>query len=115
MSQDVRQRIETLRRAIRRHNYLYHVLDAPEISDAAFDALVNELKALEQADPELITPDSPTQRIGGQVQEVFAKVAHPAPILSLANAFSADEVRAWHERIRRLLPPETPLEFVCEP
>jgi len=115
MSEGTQQRIAHLREVIRRHNYLYHVMDAPEISDAEYDALLTELRDLEQAHPQWITPDSPTQRVGGQVQEQFTKVEHPAPILSLANAFSADEVRAWHERIRRLLPPETVLQFVVEP
>jgi len=115
MSEGTRQRIAHLREVIRHHNYLYHVMDAPEISDAEYDALLTELRDLEQAHPEWITPDSPTQRVGGQVQEQFTKVEHPAAILSLANAFSADEVRAWYERIRRLLPPETPLQFVVEP
>jgi DNA ligase (NAD+) len=115
MSQETRQRIERLREVIRRHNYLYHVLDAPEISDAEYDALLSELRELEQAHPEWVTADSPTQRVGGQVQEQFAKVEHPAPVLSLGNAFSADEVRAWHERILRLLPSGTPLQFVVEP
>jgi DNA ligase (NAD+) len=115
MSEGTQQRIAHLRDVIRRHNYLYHVMDAPEISDAEYDALLTELKDLEQAPPEWTTPDTPPQRVGGQVQEQFTKVEHPAPILSLANAFSADEVRAWQERIRRLLPPDTPLQYVVEP
>jgi len=115
MSQELQQRIDRLRKAIRRHNYLYHVLDAPELSDAEYDALFNELRELEQAHPQLVSADSPTQRVGGQAQDQFSKVEHPAPILSLSNAFSADEVRAWHERIMRLLPEPTPLQFVVEP
>ncbi len=115
MSNDIRQRIEHLRQEIRRHVYLYYVLDAPEISDAEYDALMNRLRELEQAHPELVTADSPTQRVGGQAQEQFAKVRHPAPILSLGNAFSSDEVRAWRERLLRLLPPGTLLQFVVEP
>jgi DNA ligase (NAD+) len=115
MSQAIRQRIEQLRQVIRRHNHLYHVLDAPELSDAQYDALFNELRELEQAHPQWITADSPTQRVGGQVQEQFTKVDHPAPILSLSNAFTADEVRAWHQRILRLLPNGTDLQFVVEP
>jgi DNA ligase (NAD+) len=107
--------MEHLRDVIRRHNYLYHVLDAPQISDAEYDALLSELRDLEQAHPQWITADSPTQRVGGQVQEQFTKVEHPAPILSLGNAFSPDEVRTWHERILRLLPSEMPLQFVVEP
>jgi len=107
--------MENLRQSIRRHTHLYYVLDAPEISDAEFDALMNRLRELEQAHPELVTPDSPTQRVGGEVQDQFSKVNHPAPILSLGNAFTAEDVRAWHERILRLLPAGTSLQFVVEP
>lgn len=109
------ERIEHLREQIRYHNYRYHVLDAPVISDAEYDALMNELRWLEEMYPELVTPDSPTQRVGGAPVEKFAKVRHPRPILSLANAYSADEVRAWWERIRKLIPPGTPVRFVVEP
>jgi len=115
MSDDIQQRIESLRQLIRHHGYLYYVLDAPEISDAEYDALMNRLRELEEAHPEFITPDSPTQRVGGQVQEQFNKVRHPAPILSLSNAFTSDDVRSWHERLLRLLPSGTPLQFVVEP
>ncbi|MGQ9493438.1 MAG: NAD-dependent DNA ligase LigA [Anaerolineae bacterium] len=115
MPSDIRQRIENLRQLIRHHDYLYYVLDAPEISDAEYDALMRELRELEAVHPELITPDSPTQRVGGEVQEQFVKVQHPAPILSLSNAFDRDEVRAWHERICKLLPAATKLQFVVEP
>ncbi len=115
MSDDTRERIESLRQVIRRHVHLYHVLDAPEISDAEFDALMNRLRELEDANPEFVTPDSPTQRVGGGLQEQFTKVSHPGPILSLSNAFDGDEVRAWHQRIRRLLPVDTSLQFVLEP
>jgi DNA ligase (NAD+) len=115
MSDDARQRIESLRQLIRHHGYQYYVLDAPQISDAEYDALLNKLRALEEAHPRFTTPDSPTQRVGGEVQEQFSKVRHPAPILSLGNAFNGDEVRAWHQRILRLLPSGTPLDFVVEP
>jgi DNA ligase (NAD+) len=115
MSEDARQRAESLRRLIQHHTYQYYVLDAPEISDAEFDALMNSLRELEEAHPEVVTPDSPTQRVGGEIQEQFRKVNHPAPILSLSNAFEADDVRAWHERILRLLPAGTSLQFVVEP
>ena len=107
--------VEKLREVIRHHAHLYYVLDAPEISDAEYDALLNKLRELETAHPELITPDTPTQRVGGEPQAQFAKVRHPAPILSLGNAFSSDEVRAWHERIRKLLAADTRLQFVVEP
>ena len=109
------ERLERLRAAIRHHDHRYHVLDDPEVSDAEFDALVRELRALEEEHPELRTRDSPTQRVGGAPQERFAKVRHPAPMLSLANAFRADEVRAWHERVLRLLPTGTNLAWVVEP
>ena len=117
MSEDARKQIQALRQTIQRHNYLYYVLDAPEISDTEYDALMTRLRELETAHPELVTRDSPTQRVGGQVQALggFAKLRHPAPILSLSNAFNADEVRAWHERILRLLPAGTRLQFVVEP
>ena len=114
---DVQTRIAELRQQINLHNYRYHVLDSPIISDAAYDKLVVELRQLEAEHPELITPNSPTQRVGGQPSEKFAKVRHPRPILSLGNAFDADGVRAWWERIRKLLPPSrgSPIAFVVEP
>ncbi|WP_052343941.1 NAD-dependent DNA ligase LigA [Kallotenue papyrolyticum] len=108
-------RIERLREQIREHNYRYYVLDAPIISDAEYDALMRELRELEAAYPELITPDSPTQRVGAPPAERFAKVRHREPMLSLANAFSVDDLRAWYERIRRLLGAETAIAFVVEP
>ncbi len=112
---DLRARAEELRRQIHFHNYRYHVLDSPLISDAEFDALMRELQAIEQAHPKLITPDSPTQRVGGAVAERFEKVRHPAPILSLGNAYSADEVRAWFERIARVDRRVLTARFVVEP
>jgi DNA ligase (NAD+) len=93
------ERAAELRRLINEHAYRYHVLDAPIISDAEYDALFNELKALEAEHPALASPDSPTQRVGGAVAEGFAKVRHAQPILSLASAFDAAGVRAWHERV----------------
>jgi DNA ligase (NAD+) len=109
------RQVEVLRESIRHHAHLYYVRDAPEISDAEYDALMNRLRELEAAHPELVTPDSPTQRVGGEAQAQFVKVRHPASILSLGNAFSSDEVRAWHERIRKLLPADERLQFVVEP
>jgi DNA ligase (NAD+) len=109
------RQIAALRAAIRRHAHLYYVMDAPQISDAEYDALMNRLRELEAAHPELVTPDSPTKRVGGEPQAQFVKVRHPAPILSLGNAFSSDEVRAWYERIRKLLPADEGLQFVIEP
>jgi DNA ligase (NAD+) len=115
MGEDIAKRIAKLREEINYHSYRYHVLDNPVISDAEYDALVRELRALEAAHPELITPDSPTQRVGGEPLDKFKKVRHPAPMLSLDNAFDADEVRAWEERIKKLLPEGTRLDYVAEP
>jgi DNA ligase (NAD+) len=95
------RRAAELRELLREHSHRYHVLDAPTISDAEYDGLYRELAALEAAHPELITPDSPTQRIGAPAADGFAKVAHPRPILSLANAFDAADARAWRERLLR--------------
>ena len=108
-------RARELRRLLNEHNYRYHVLDAPVISDFEYDQLLRELQALERENPELVTPDSPTRRVGGQPTERFAKVAHPAPILSLGNAYSADEVRAWFERIRKVDDRVDGAGFVVEP
>ncbi|HHH41523.1 MAG TPA: NAD-dependent DNA ligase LigA, partial [Chloroflexi bacterium] len=113
--EDVIRRVEALRREINYHNYRYYVLNSPVITDAEYDALMQELRELEAAYPELVTPDSPTQRVGAEPAEGFVRVRHPAPILSLDNAFSGDDLRAWVERIRKLLPPDTPLDFVVEP
>ena len=113
---DDADRIITLRNEINYHLYRYHVLDMPVISDAEYDALYRELVALEAANPEQITPDSPTQRAGTEPLEGFEKVAHPAPILSLANAFDAAGLHAWRTRIGRLLPdPEAKLDYTAEP
>lgn len=113
--EDVRRRVEELRKEIHYHNYRYYVLDSPVISDAEYDALMAELRRLEEQYPELVTPDSPTQRVGAPPAPEFAQVRHPAPILSLENAFGPDEARAWLERISKLLPPGTRLDFVVEP
>lgn len=97
------------------HNYRYHVLSQPVITDAEYDALLNELKAIEQQYPALITTDSPTQRVGSDLQSDMPKVAHPVPVLSLGNVYDADEIRAWRERIGRLLPENAQLDYVVEP
>ncbi|MCX7681436.1 MAG: NAD-dependent DNA ligase LigA [Anaerolineae bacterium] len=116
MNQDVAERIARLRQEIHYHNYRYYVLDAPVISDAEYDALMDELRALEAEHPELITPDSPTQRVGHQPAEGFAKVEHPAPILSLDKATNGEEIRAWWERVSKFLPPDAPPPaWVVEP
>ena len=98
---DPAQRVEALRNEIRRHEELYYVQANPEISDAGFDALMNELKALEAAHPELLTADSPTQRVGGRPAEGFAQVEHLQPMLSLDNAYDEEDLRAFDERVRK--------------
>jgi DNA ligase (NAD+) len=110
---DAAQRIEELRAELRRHEHLYYVLDAPEISDAAYDARVNELKRLEAAHPELVTPDSPTQRVGGKPAEGFQKAAHSRPMLSLDNAYNEAELRDWDRRVHELAG-NLPVEYTAE-
>lgn len=102
--QEARERIEKLKAEINHHRYLYHVLDRQEISDAALDSLKNELVKLERQFPELLTPDSPSQRVGGVPLGAFTKVPHIAPMLSLEDAFSEDDMTAWEERIRKVYP-----------
>ena len=99
----VPQKIEALRKKLQHHEHLYYVLDAPEISDAEYDAMLRELQALEAAHPELITDDSPTQRVGGKPREGFVKVAHSSPMLSLDNALNESELRDFDRRVRDLL------------
>lgn len=108
-------RVERLRDVIRNHQHRYYVLDDPEVSDAEFDALWHELVALEEKDPALRSADSPTVRVGGTPQDRFAKVEHPTQMLSLGNAFGADDMTAWNERVLRLLPSDTALGWVTEP
>jgi DNA ligase (NAD+) len=110
-----RQRLEELRREINQHNYRYHVLDDPVISDYEYDQLMAEASRIEAEHPEWITPDSPTQRAGGVPADRFKKVRHPGPVLSLGNAFNTDDVRAWYDRIRRLDEDVAQAEFVVEP
>jgi DNA ligase (NAD+) len=110
---DVKQRINKLRELINHHNYRYYVLDSPEISDAEYDEFMRELQQLEEAHPELITPDSPTQRVGAAPVEAFGVVEHPQPLLSLANAFSDEELDAWYRRASNLLGSRR-TDFVCE-
>ncbi len=107
-------RIDELRALIRHHEEQYYVHDKPEISDAEFDALMQELRALEAEHPELVTPDSPTQRVGGRPAEGFATVEHLRPMLSLDNAYNEAELRAFDERVRRTLGPDTPVHYVAE-
>jgi DNA ligase (NAD+) len=115
-SVDLRSRVEELREQVRYHNRRYHIEDTPEISDAEYDALYKELEELEAANPELVTPDSPTQRVGGEPLEGFEQVRHAVPMLSLANARKVEELREWDARVRRLLGPdeEIRLRYVTE-
>jgi DNA ligase (NAD+) len=110
-----RARYEALKSQINAHNYRYHVLDAPVVSDAEYDKLLAELKQIELQNPSWITADSPTQRAGAAPADRFEKVRHPASILSLANAFGAQDARAWFERISRLDGRVASAGFVVEP
>jgi DNA ligase (NAD+) len=113
---DAARRIEELREQLRFHSYRYYVLDDPVITDGAYDALYREVQELEAAYPDLITPDSPTQRVGGEVREEFTAVEHPRPMLSLSNAFNPDDLWAWRDRFLRLLPESYPEPaYVVEP
>jgi len=112
-SKDVQQKIEALRDKVRHHEHRYYVLDSPEITDAEFDRLMNQLKAVEAEYPELITPDSPTQRVGGKPREGFIKVRHSTPMLSLDNAYTEDELRDWERRVHELTG-EQKVDYVCE-
>ena len=106
-------KIDALRENIRHHEYRYYVLDDPEISDAQFDQLMTELKKIEEASPELITPDSPTQRVGGKPREGFVKAPHSSPMLSLDNTYNEDELRDWERRVHELSGRED-VDYVCE-
>ena len=110
---NIRREIERLREEIRRHEHLYYVLDAPEISDAAFDRLMNRLKKLEADHPDLVTPDSPTQRVGGAPREGFQTVRHKTPMVSLDNAYSFEELRDFDRRVRELTG-RSKVEYVAE-
>ncbi len=111
---EIQERVEKLREEIRRYDYHYYVLNQPLISDAEYDKLFHELVELEAKYPELVTPDTPTQRVGAPPAEEFAAVEHAVPMLSLQNCFSDGELEEWDERVRRLLGGE-PVEYVCEP
>ena len=112
--QAAKLRVEELRSQINYHDYRYYVLNEPEISDAEYDELMRELRSLEERFPQLITPDSPTQRVSGQPVEAFGIVEHRRPLLSLANAFNDDELRAWHRRASNLADTDS-FAMVCEP
>src|SRR5918992_2215660 len=109
---EAKRRVEELRDLINYHNYRYHVLDDPEVADAEYDELMRELRAFEEEFPELIVPDSPTQRVGGAPSELFAPVRHRATMLSLDNSFSWEELEAWGGRVVRTLGREA--DFYCE-
>ncbi|MFW5825321.1 MAG: NAD-dependent DNA ligase LigA [Marinobacter sp.] len=109
------RRIQELRQTIDDHNYRYYVLDEPAVPDAEYDRLMRELQALEAEHPELVTQDSPTQRVGAAGDTTFAEVTHRLPMLSLDNAFSEDELRDFDRRVRERLKTDQPVEYVCEP
>jgi DNA ligase (NAD+) len=112
--QEAKLRVEELRSQIAHHDHRYYGLDSPEISDSEYDELMQELRRLEEQHPELITPDSPTQRVSGQPVKAFGIVEHRVPLLSLANAFNEEELRAWHRRAANLMENER-FDMVCEP
>ncbi len=111
----VRKEIETLREALRYHNYRYYVLNDPEIPDAEYDRMMRRLLDLEARYPELVTPDSPSQRVGAPPLEAFETVSHDVPMLSLANGFDEGEIREFDRRVRRMLKTEEAIEYVGEP
>lgn len=110
---DIESKIEKLREQIRRHEYLYYVMDTPEIDDSEFDRLMQQLKQLEASHPELVTPDSPSQRVGGKPREGFIKIDHSRPMLSLDNAYNEQELRDWERRVCELAGTDK-IEYVCE-
>ena len=110
---EAEKKIEALRDKIRHHEYLYYVLDNPEISDADFDKLMQQLKGLEAEHPSLLTPDSPTQRVGGKPREGFVKVRHSSPMLSLDNTYNEEELRDWERRVHELSG-RSDVDYVCE-
>src|ERR1700720_3561654 len=113
MPDKVRKEIEQLRERLQYHEHLYYVLDQPEISDAEYDVMMRRLQELEAQHPELVTADSPTQRVGGKPREGFIKVPHSSPMLSLDNALNEDEMREFDRRVRDLLRGQ-PFEYVAE-
>jgi DNA ligase (NAD+) len=108
------QELQELRDTLRHHEYLYYVEDSPEVTDAQYDALMNKLKKLEAEHPELVTPDSPSQRVGGKPKDGFVKMPHSRPMLSLDNAYNVEELRAWEQRVRDALPSTEKVRYVCE-
>jgi DNA ligase (NAD+) len=112
-AKDLGKKIESLRDKIRHHESLYYVLDSPEISDAEFDKLMQQLKQIESDHPDLVTPDSPTQRVGGKPREGFVKVPHSSPMLSLDNTYNEEELRDWERRVHELSG-RSDVDYVCE-
>ena len=114
MKEEQMDRIEGLREELRHHEHLYYVLDAPLLTDAQYDGLMNQLKVLEAEHPDLVTADSPTQRVGGKPADGFKKVAHSRPMLSLDNAYNEEELRAWDARVRGGLLSSEEVRYTCE-
>jgi DNA ligase (NAD+) len=112
-TKDIEKRLDSLRDQVRYHEHRYYVLDDPEISDAEFDKLMEQLKKLEAEYPDLIVPDSPTQRVGGKAREGFVKVRHSSPMLSLDNTYNEEELRGWERRVHELSGRKE-VEYVCE-
>ena len=115
ITEALRKKVEKLREGIEYHNYRYYVLDQPEISDAQYDRLMRELEKIEQEYPELLTANSPTQRVGASPLEAFEIVRHSIPMLSLANAFEESEGREFDKRVKKFLGPSEEFEYVAEP
>ena len=111
---ETKQRVEELRKLLSQASYAYYVLDNPTMEDAVYDKLYRELQDLETQYPELITPDSPTQRVGEKPATGFTSVRHNIPMYSLENAFDVDELKSWDERWRRNAPPQDNVDYVCE-
>lgn len=111
-SEDAKHKIHALTEVLNKHNYLYYVLAAPEISDFAFDGLLKELADLESNFPEWASENSPTKRVGGDITKKFETVAHQFPMLSLSNSYDENEIQEWAERVSKST--EAPFEFVCE-
>ncbi len=115
LSPQIDDEIENLRRVIREHDYKYYVLDSPEITDQEYDGLFRKLQDLEQQYPELITPDSPTQRVGGQPLEKFSQIGHAIPMLSLSNIFDESELLEFDARTKKTLGVRSEVSYVVEP
>jgi len=111
----LQKKAQKLRDAINDHNYQYYVLDAPTIPDSEYDRLFHELQKLEQEYPELLTPDSPTQRVGAKPLKSFKQIKHTIPMLSLQNVFEEEELDAFDERVRQRIDFSGVMEYACEP